>query len=92
MRNSNPGARSYSHQLDNHWRIALKNSVKNKLAQPTTWIGLAMLGHLFGVKELAALGTPDAITAIGALAAIFMDEKAKPTPPVTVVDEELRDK
>lgn len=45
-----------------------------RLKEPSTWAGFAILGSIFGVKELAMLGTPEIITGLTALAAIFLPE------------------
>lgn len=58
-------------------------SFKDRLKEPSTYVGLAVLGQIFGVKELAAIGTPDVITGLMALAAVFMGEKGSPAPTST---------
>jgi hypothetical protein len=46
-----------------------------RLREPSTWAGFAILGTIFGVKELAALNTPEIISSLGAIAAIFLPER-----------------
>jgi len=55
--------------------VTLKG-VKNRLREPSTYAGLALLGSLFGVKELVAFGAPEIGAAIAALAAIFLPESS----------------
>jgi len=49
-------------------------SFTDRLKEPSTYAGLAALGSLFGVKELAALGAPEIAIAVSAFAAIFLPE------------------
>jgi len=51
-----------------------------RLKEPSTWAGFAILGSIFGVKELAMLGTPEIITGLTALAAIFLPEQGSKAP------------
>ena len=51
--------------------------VLNRLKEPSTWAGFALLGSIFGVKELAALGTPEIVSGIAALIAVFAPEGKK---------------
>lgn len=46
----------------------------SRLKEPSTWAGLSMLGMIFGVKELAALGVPEIMAGLAAAAAIFLPE------------------
>lgn len=50
----------------------------NRLREPSTWAGLAVLAGLFGVpllpEQLAAIGQAGA--ALAGVAAVFMPEKA----------------
>jgi hypothetical protein len=43
-----------------------------RLKEPSTYAGLAVLGSLFGVGELAAIGAPGVAAGLAALAAIFV--------------------
>ena len=45
-----------------------------RMKEPSTWAGISMLGMLFGVKEIAALGAPEIVAGLAALAAIFAPE------------------
>jgi hypothetical protein len=50
-----------------------------RLREPSTWAGLAVLGGVFGVRELSVFGVPEvatlAATGAAALAAIFLPER-----------------
>jgi hypothetical protein len=46
--------------------------IGRRLKEPSTYAGLAVLGSLFGVKELAALSTPEMAGAIAAVASIVI--------------------
>lgn len=50
--------------------------VLQRLKEPSTYAGLAVLGSLFGVKELAAFGAPEIATTLAALAAVFLKENS----------------
>ena len=50
------------------------NKFVRRLKEPSTYAGLAVLGTLFGVKELAAFGAPEVMAGLAALAAIFAPE------------------
>lgn len=50
------------------------NTALKRLTEPSTYAGLAVLGTLFGIQELAAIGAPDIIAGLAALAAIFLPE------------------
>ena len=52
---------------------------KQRLKEPSTYAGLAILGSLFGVKEVAAFGAPEVGVALAGLAAILFGEGAKDT-------------
>lgn len=53
-------------------------NIMNRLREPSTWAGLAVLAGLFGVpllpEQLAAIGQAGA--ALAGVAAVFMQEKA----------------
>lgn len=50
-------------------------SITARLREPSTYAGLAILGSLFGVKELAALSSPEIVGALAALASILLPER-----------------
>lgn len=51
------------------------SSVSRRLKEPSTWAGFSVLGAIFGIKELAALGAPEIIGGLTALLAILLPEK-----------------
>lgn len=53
---------------------------KSRLKEPSTWAGFAVLGGLFGVKELVAFGAPEIATALAALAAVLLPERGPQDP------------
>lgn len=53
------------------------NKLIQRFKEPSTYAGLAVLGSLFGVKELAAFGAPEVATTIAALVSIFAPEGKK---------------
>lgn len=48
-----------------------------RLREPSTWAGLAVLGSIFGVRELEQLAVPEVAAALAALAAIFLPESRR---------------
>lgn len=54
---------------------------KDRLKEPSTYAGFAVLGTLFGIKELAAFGVPEIAVALAGLASIFLGEKAPAAAP-----------
>ena len=46
--------------------------VRQAATQGSTWAGLAALGALFGVREVAVFGAPEVAIAIASLAAIVL--------------------
>jgi hypothetical protein len=46
-----------------------------RLREPSTWAGLAVLGSIFGVKELALFGAPELCAVIASMAAIVIPEQ-----------------
>ena len=53
--------------------------LKQRLKEPSTYAGLAILGSLFGVKEVEAFGAPEVGVALAGLAAMFLGEGTKDT-------------
>jgi hypothetical protein len=49
----------------------------DRFKEPSTYAGLAVIGSIFGINELAALGAPAYGAALAALAAIFLPEAKK---------------
>lgn len=47
----------------------------DRLREPSTWAGFAILGSIFGVRELAALGTPEIISGLTAALAVLLPER-----------------
>lgn len=54
---------------------AIVAGLLSRLTEPSTYAGLAVLGALFGVKELAQFATPEYAAAAAATAAIFLPGK-----------------
>lgn len=46
-----------------------------RFKEPSTFAGLAVLGSLFGVKELAMFGAPELCTLLAGLAAVVIPEQ-----------------
>lgn len=61
-----------------------------RLREPSTWAGISMVGAIFGVKELAALGTPEILAGLAAIAAIFLPEGKVEAPKVEVPKDEAQ--
>lgn len=49
--------------------------VLRRLKEPSTYAGFAVLGTLFGIRELAAFGIPEIAASLAALVAIFAPER-----------------
>ncbi len=55
-----------------------------RLREPSTWAGFAVLGALFGIKELESFGVPEVAAGLAALASILLperDARIDPSPP-----------
>lgn len=57
--------------------------VKQRLKEPTTYLGLALIGQVFGINELLPLANPEIVTGILALLGVILPEapSAPPEPP-----------
>ena len=51
--------------------------LKKRLTEPSTYAGLAVLGSLFGIRELSAFGLPEISATLAALAAVFLGERSE---------------
>ena len=46
-----------------------------RFKEPSTWASLAVLGSLFGIKELAMFGAPEVVAVAAAVAGIVIPEQ-----------------
>lgn len=53
------------------------HTILNKLREPSTWAGIAILGTLFGVPPGTVELAGQVIGGVAGLAAIILDERAK---------------
>jgi len=57
------------------------NRFKDRLKEPTTYLGLGLLAQMFNVKELLPFADPNVVTGILALVGVFMPESGNKAQP-----------